>query len=79
VDLTRKFEESASNHATSISTLEISRKYLIVEIQYVGTKSGPTVLRSIKDKSYTTIKVFIHKEYSRVFLTFWYRNFTFKF
>jgi len=66
VDLTRKFEEAASNSAVNISTLEMNRKYLIVDAQRVVTKYGHAVLLSIKDKPYNTIKVFLPKRYSAV-------------
>jgi len=47
--------------------LEINRKYPIFEAQSVVTKYGPTVLLSIKDKRYNTMKVLIHKRYSTFF------------
>jgi hypothetical protein len=47
MDLTRKFEESASKHAIRISAFEINIKYLIFKAQYVHTKYGTTVLLSI--------------------------------
>jgi hypothetical protein len=47
--------------------LEINIKYPIFEAQSVVTKYGPTVLLSIKDKPYNTIKVFIPKRYSTIF------------
>jgi hypothetical protein len=56
----------ASEHAIRFSALEINRKYLIVESQYVLTKYGPAVLLRIKDKPYYITKFFIPKLYIRV-------------
>jgi hypothetical protein len=46
MDLTRKFEETTSNHTVRISASEIKRKYPILEARRSVTKYGPTVLLS---------------------------------
>ena len=48
MDLTRKFEEAASNHAIRISVLKISRKYPILAAQRGVTKYGPAVLQVLR-------------------------------
>lgn len=65
--LITKFKDVVSNNAVRLNTLDIDRKYEIVKAEKVTTKYGLAILISIKENSFSTVKVFLPKRYSVVF------------
>jgi len=50
-----------------VSSFEVDRKYPITHAKRIVTKFGPTVLMSIRDTPFYTVKVFMPKRYGSVF------------
>jgi hypothetical protein len=67
MDLDRKFQDVTSGNSVKISSLEVDRKYPITSAQRIVTKFGPTVLLSIRDTPFHTVKAFMPKRYGSVF------------
>jgi putative transposon-encoded protein len=67
MDLGRKFQDATSCHSVKMSSLKVDRKYPITFTEKTVTKFGSTVLISIRDTSFHTVKVFIPKRYGSAF------------
>jgi hypothetical protein len=66
MDLSKRFQEAASNQAIRIISLEMDRKYPTVLPERILTKFFPTVLLRIKEKPYNIVKCVLPKRYSSV-------------
>ena len=63
MDLGRKFQDATSYHFVKISFLEVDRKYSITHAERIVTKFGPTILMSIRNAPFHTVKMFMPKRY----------------
>jgi hypothetical protein len=66
MDFDRKFQDATSCQSVKISSLEVDRKYPITRAERIVTKFVLTVLLSITDTSFHTVKVFMPKRYGSV-------------
>jgi hypothetical protein len=61
MELEWKFQDATSCRSVKIISLEVDRKYPITHAVRIVTKFGPTVLMSITDEPFDTVKVFMTK------------------
>ena len=66
MDLTKRFQNATSCQTERINSLEVERKYPIVQAERVETKFGPSVLFGVLDSPFKTGKFFLPKQYSSV-------------
>ena len=66
MNLPQKFVNAASTQAIWINTMDIDRKYPVVQVDRITTKFWPTVLLSKRDKQLNVVKVFMSRRYSTV-------------
>jgi hypothetical protein len=52
-----------SCHSVNISSLEVDRKYPIINAERIGTRHGPTIILSLRDSPSRIIKVFVPRRY----------------